>query len=134
MKKSVEVVAAFLVVLTPLLARGHTYAELEDRVIEHELENGMRFLIFERHDAPLVSMVITVKAGAVNEVTNKTGVAHFLEHLAFKGTKTMGTTNYKKEEKALQQLDDAFFAYRAAQIEGALQGPSLRQGHNRALF
>ncbi|MBD3286462.1 insulinase family protein [candidate division WOR-3 bacterium] len=94
-------------------------SEMVNRVVEHELENGMRFLIFERHDAPLVSMVIAVRAGSVNEVTNKTGLAHFLEHLAFKGTETIGTTNYRKERKKLEDLDAAFQAYYNAVESGA---------------
>ncbi|MBD3286460.1 insulinase family protein [candidate division WOR-3 bacterium] len=109
----------FFTLLLPLITGASTYAELEERVVEHELENGMRFLIFERHDAPLVSMVISVKAGAANEVTNKTGVAHFLEHLAFKGTKNLGTTDYDAEKDALAELDKTFEAWFQASQAGA---------------
>lgn len=108
-----------VLILLPVLVIADNWRDLENRVVEHELENGMRFLILERHQSPLVSMVITVKAGSVNEVTNKTGLAHFLEHLAFKGTKTIGTTDYKKEQKALEELDASFQAYHRAVQDGA---------------
>jgi predicted Zn-dependent peptidase len=108
-----------LAVMLPLISAADTYQELEEKVVEHELENGMRFLIVERHDAPLVGMYIAVQTGSVNEVTNKTGLAHFLEHLAFKGTKTIGTSNYKAEQKAMEELDQAFEIYHNAQQTGA---------------
>ncbi len=110
---------AILAGLIPLAGFAGTYTEFQERVVEYQLENGMRFLIFERHEAPLVSMVIMVKVGSVNEVTNKTGLAHFLEHLAFKGTHTIATTNYKAECKALEKLDAAFMAYHRAEREDA---------------
>lgn len=119
MKNLPRILFAILAGSIPIIGVSGTYAEIEARVVEHELANGMRFLIFERHEAPLVSMVIAVKAGAVNEVTNKTGIAHFLEHLAFKGTHTICTKNYKGERKALSELDVAFKAYHKAEQEGA---------------
>ena len=119
MKNLPGIILVMLAGLIPVSAISDTYAELQERVVVHELSNGMRFLIFERHEAPLVSMVIAVRAGAVNEVTNKTGIAHFLEHLAFKGTHTIGTTSYKSERKALDELDEGFEAYHRAEQEGA---------------
>ncbi|MBN2378475.1 insulinase family protein [candidate division WOR-3 bacterium] len=108
-----------LLVLPALVRSADTNVDLKSRVVVHEIENGMRFLIFERHDAPLVSMNILVKAGAANEVTTKTGIAHLLEHLAFKGTQTIGTTDYTSERKALEELDAAFEAYHSALRKGA---------------
>ncbi|TET23961.1 MAG: insulinase family protein [Candidatus Stahlbacteria bacterium] len=119
MKNLPRILFAILAGSIPFMGIADTYTEIEERVVEHELRNGMRFLIFERHEAPLVSMVIAVKAGAVNEVTNKTGIAHFLEHLAFKGTQTIGTKNYRAERKVLKELDAAFKAYHKAEQEGA---------------
>lgn len=119
MKNPAKVISAIFIVFMPLAGIASTYSELEEKVVEHQLDNGMRFLIFERHDTPLISMVTAVKVGSVNEVTNKTGLAHFLEHLAFNGTRTIGTTDYNKERKALRELDAAFEAYRKAEQEGA---------------
>ncbi|MBW4560382.1 MAG: insulinase family protein [Mojavia pulchra JT2-VF2] len=84
-----------------------------DRVIqqltEFRLDNGLKFIVLERHQAPIVSFVTYADVGGVDEPDKKTGVAHFLEHLAFKGTKRIGTTNYIAEKpllERLQQLDN----------------------------
>lgn len=96
-------------IFLPLTA--DTWSDLEARVVEHTLANGMQFLIFERHESSLFSCVMSVEAGSVNEVTNKTGVAHLLEHLAFRGTKSVGTRDYKAEYRATVELDSAYERY-----------------------
>ena len=63
------------------------------RVTEFKLDNGMKFIVMENHDAPVVSFFTYADVGGANEPDGKTGVAHFLEHLAFKGTSKIGTTN-----------------------------------------
>ncbi|MEA3311583.1 MAG: pitrilysin family protein [candidate division WOR-3 bacterium] len=119
MKNLPRILFAILLGSIPLMGIADTYTDLEERVVEHELRNGMRFLILERHNVPLVSMVIVVRVGSANEERNKTGLAHFIEHLMFKGTPTIGTANYKKESKALRELDAAYEAYRKAEQAGA---------------
>ncbi|HEY9752693.1 MAG TPA: pitrilysin family protein [Coleofasciculaceae cyanobacterium] len=76
-----------------------------ERVTEFSLENGMKFLVMERHQAPVVSFVTYTDVGGADEPDGKTGVAHFLEHLAFKGTTQIGTINYQQEKPLLDQLD-----------------------------
>jgi predicted Zn-dependent peptidase len=78
--------------------------ELEKRVQKFTLPNGLTVLLFERHTSPTVSLYIRHRVGAVDEVSGKTGTAHFLEHLMFKGTRTIGTTNYGKEKRILQKI------------------------------
>ncbi len=92
-----------------------------DRVIknltEFKLANGMKFIVLERHQAPVVSFLTYADVGGVDEPDGKTGVAHFLEHLAFKGTPRIGTTNYKAEKPlldALEQLNQQITAAKAA--------------------
>lgn len=75
------------------------------RVTEFRLDNGMKFLILERHQAPVVSFLTYADVGGTDEPDGKTGVAHFLEHLAFKGTTRIGTTNYTAEKPLLDRLD-----------------------------
>ncbi|MDJ0510508.1 MAG: pitrilysin family protein [Crocosphaera sp.] len=79
-----------------------------ERVTEFTLDNGMKFIIMENHDAPVVSFVTYADVGATDEPDGKTGVAHFLEHLAFKGTTQIGTTNYTEEKEVLARLDKVF--------------------------
>lgn len=78
---------------------------LADRVIEHELANGMTLLMVERHQVPVVSINLTFRVGGLDERTGRTGVAHLYEHMAFKGTRTIGTRDYAKEETLLEELD-----------------------------
>jgi predicted Zn-dependent peptidase len=75
------------------------------RITEFKLYNGMKFLVMENHDAPVVSFFTYADVGGANEPDGKTGVAHFLEHLAFKGTTEIGTSNFQAEKPLLNQLD-----------------------------
>ncbi|MGF1536778.1 MAG: M16 family metallopeptidase [Elainellaceae cyanobacterium] len=85
-----------------------------DRITEFTLENGMKFIVFERRDAPVVSFMTYVDVGAAEEEDGETGAAHYLEHLAFKGTSRIGTTNYDAEKRLLSELDQAFEQLKAA--------------------
>ncbi|MBI4217542.1 MAG: insulinase family protein, partial [Elusimicrobia bacterium] len=58
---------------------------LEKRVVEHTLRNGMKALILERRSAPLVSFEMMYRAGGVDEISGRTGLAHLFEHMMFKG-------------------------------------------------
>jgi predicted Zn-dependent peptidase len=73
-------------------------------VIEHKLANGMTILMVERHQTPVVSINITFAVGGINEQVGQTGLAHLYEHMAFKGTRAVGTTNYEKEKPILDEL------------------------------
>lgn len=78
---------------------------LAERVIEHKLANGLTVLLVERHESPVLSINMTFGVGGINEHTGITGVAHLYEHMAFKGTKTLGTKDYAKERPLLAELD-----------------------------
>jgi len=92
--------------------------ELAGAVQEFTLPNGLRFLVVERHDAPIFASATVVDAGSADEMTGKTGIAHMFEHMAFKGTETVGTTDYAKERRALEAVDAAWDAVRAEQSRG----------------
>lgn len=77
---------------------------LAERVIEHRLANGLTILMVERHQTPVVSINITFAVGGINEQFGQTGLAHLYEHMAFKGTRLVGTTNYEKEKPILDEL------------------------------
>jgi predicted Zn-dependent peptidase len=68
------------------------------------MKNGIRVLIMERHISPTVAFYIRIKAGAADEIEGKTGLAHLLEHMMFKGTKTVGAINYAQERKYLTEI------------------------------
>ena len=93
-----------------------------DRVVEDltefKLDNGMKFIVLRRPQAPVVSFVTYADVGGVDEPDGKTGVAHFLEHLAFKGTNKIGTKNYAQEKLLLDKLDKVAAQIQQAQTAG----------------
>jgi predicted Zn-dependent peptidase len=76
---------------------------LADRVVERKLTNGLTILMVERHQTPVVSLNMTFGVGGVNEQVGQTGLAHLYEHMAFKGTRTVGTKDYEKERPILDE-------------------------------
>ena len=92
--------------------------EFEKRVTEFTLSNGFHFILLERHDAPVVSFHSHVNAGAVNDPSGETGIAHMFEHMAFKGTETIGSTNYPLEKKALDEVERVYDRYDAERNKG----------------
>jgi predicted Zn-dependent peptidase len=90
--------------LSPLpLAHAET---LEDKVKEFTLKNGMRFLVVERHEAPVVMCAVAFDVGSANDWPSMSGVSHLLEHMLFKGTRQIGTTNYTKEIPYIRKTDE----------------------------
>ncbi len=85
-----------------------------EKVTEFKLDNGLKFIVLERHEAPVVSFFTYADVGGANEPDGQTGVAHFLEHLAFKGTTRIGTRNYQQEKPLLDRLDELAKQIRAA--------------------
>lgn len=78
---------------------------LESEVERWTLPNGMRVLFVPRRTAPVFAGQIWVRVGGVDEEPGITGIAHFLEHMAFKGTKVIGTKDYSKEKPLLDELE-----------------------------
>jgi predicted Zn-dependent peptidase len=88
------------------------------RITEFKLDNGMKFIVLERNQAPVVSFLTYADVGGANEPEGKTGVAHFLEHLAFKGTTRIGTKDYQAEKPILEQLDTLWQQIQSAKTAG----------------
>lgn len=82
--------------------------KISQQVSEFQLDNGMKFILLENHQSPVISFVTYANVGGVDEPDGQTGVAHFLEHLAFKGSQTIGTSNYQAERPLLEELNKLF--------------------------
>ena len=82
--------------------------KVELNVIERTLKNGMKVLMVERHDNPTVALYLMFKVGGVNDPQGRTGIAHMLEHMMFKGTKIYGTSDYKAEVPIMDKIDSAY--------------------------
>ncbi len=91
------------------------------QITEFYLDNGMHFIVMEQHQAPIISFLTYVDVGGVDEPEGQTGVAHYLEHLAFKGTRRIGTTDYTAEAAQLAKLDQLFDQLQATQEESEQQ-------------
>ena len=105
--------------VAPRSARAQDLAKFEKRMTEFTLDNGLKFLILERHEAPVVSFHTYADVGAVDEVRGITGLAHLFEHMAFKGTRTIGTKDHEAEADAMAEIDEAFLALKAERRKGA---------------
>ncbi len=81
------------------------FSALRSKVKKFKLSNGLRVLFYQRDFAPIFTGQIWVKLGGVDEVPGQTGLAHFLEHMAFKGSDTIGTKSYRKEKPLLNKLE-----------------------------
>jgi predicted Zn-dependent peptidase len=92
---------------------GHAQdiASFEKKITVKKLANGLTVLIMERPEAPVVSFYTHVDAGSAQEVIGITGLAHMFEHMAFKGTDKIGTTNYAAEKAALAKVEETYAAY-----------------------
>ena len=76
-------------------------------VTEVTLENGLRVLVLPRETSPTVAFVMQFKVGGVNEHIGNTGIAHLLEHMLFKGSETIGTTDFDAERSLFVEMDQA---------------------------
>ena len=112
-----------LLLLPALLAgllSGQSLKDFEKKVTEFTLANGIHFIVVERHQAPVVSFHTYVNVGSVDDPGGRTGLAHMFEHMAFKGTQTIGTKNWPEEKKALDAVDAAYTRYDAEKSKGRL--------------
>jgi len=104
--------------LVPPVQGQSLLSQFEEKVTTFTLENGLSFVVVERHDAPVVSFHTYADVGSVNEPAGRTGLAHMFEHMAFKGTTTIGTTNIEKERAALRRQEDSYLKLRRERARG----------------
>lgn len=103
------VIAVFLYLPSSLISQN--LETFEQNVTEFTLDNGLHFIIVERNVAPVAHFFTLVDVGSANEPVGQTGIAHIYEHMVFKGSKTIGTTNYEEEKKYIDQMDEAYTAW-----------------------
>jgi predicted Zn-dependent peptidase len=93
------------------LSFSQDLASFEKRTTVKKLANGLTVIVCERREAPVFSFFTHVDAGSVQDPMGKTGLAHMFEHMAFKGTDTIGTRDYAGEKIALAKVESAYAAY-----------------------
>ncbi len=103
-------------VLAPLPLAAQSLASFESQVTVHRLANGWTFLLVRRPVAPVFSFVTVADVGSAQEVPGIFGLAHMFEHMAFKGTQNIGTTDWPVEQKALAAVEVAYQAWSAERL------------------
>jgi predicted Zn-dependent peptidase len=94
-------------------ALSQDLASFEKRITVEKIANGLTVIVCERPEAPVFAFFTHVDAGSVQDPMGKTGLAHMFEHMAFKGTDTIGTRDAAGEKVALEKVEEAYAAYLA---------------------
>ncbi len=89
-------------------AAEEEFADIQNKITSFKLDNGLTIILYSRGAAPVISCVTYVKTGSVDEHVGITGIAHQLEHLAFKGTPYVGTKNFALEQTAVAEIDKLY--------------------------
>ncbi|NDV68237.1 pitrilysin family protein [Dysgonomonas sp. 25] len=117
MKKNLIIALLFTVSVLFMVSCGDKYKyesvpndPLNTRI--YTLDNGMKVYLSVNKDKPRIQTYIGVRVGGKNDPSETTGLAHYLEHLLFKGTKHFGTTDYAAEEPFLNQIEALYETYR----------------------
>lgn len=96
-------------------ANGYSYESVDGDPTEtriYTLRNGMKVYLSVYRDKPQIFTLIPVRAGSKNDPHDNTGLAHYLEHMVFKGTSRIGTKDFKKEKVLLDSIERMFNRYR----------------------
>jgi predicted Zn-dependent peptidase len=85
----------------------------KNKVRIYTLKNGLKVFLAQNFDAPRIQTYIPVRTGSNNDPSDNTGLAHYLEHMMFKGTSKIGTQNWQKEKELLDQISDLYEQHKA---------------------
>lgn len=99
---------AFLLISMAALSAAAEFDSIKSTISEFTLDNGLKFILIEDHSVPVASFVTYANVGSSDEMIGIYGISHFLEHLAFKGTSVIGTTDFAREEKLFKKMDLIF--------------------------
>jgi len=112
MSRALKSFGFVFIIFIATIASAQDLASFEKHVLVKKLPNGLTAIVCQRPDsAPVFSFNTNVDAGSVQDPMGKTGLAHMFEHMAFKGTDTIGTKNYPAEKIALAKVEKAYGAY-----------------------
>ncbi|WP_228414721.1 M16 family metallopeptidase [Chryseobacterium sp. G0201] len=92
-----------------------TIPQDENKVRIYTLKNGLKVFLAQNFDAPRIQTYIPVRTGSNNDPADNTGLAHYLEHMMFKGTSRLGTQNWEREKVLLDQISDLYEQHKAEQ-------------------
>ena len=96
--------------------KGYTYEMVENdpsKTRIYTLDNGLKIYLAQIKDEPRIQTHIAVKTGSNNDPEDNTGLAHYLEHMVFKGTSKIGTQDWNKEKVLIKQISDLYEQHKA---------------------
>jgi len=105
--------------------------EMASKVRTYTLSNGLKVIFYKRGDAPIFSGALVVKVGGSDESIGQTGISHLFEHMAFKGSRTIGTKDYAAEKRLLDRLEEISAESKSAQDLSADQKKEWDDIHKR---
>ena len=109
------VAMAVMSVFVASCGNGKDYETVEGDLLNariYTLDNGLKVYLSVNEEKPRIQTYIAVRTGSRNDPAETTGLAHYLEHIMFKGTKTFGTCDYEKEKPLLDDIERRFEEYR----------------------
>lgn len=101
----------FCVGAVPAAVAETTARDEESRVTRHVLDNGLEIIVIPDHRAPVVTHMLWYKTGSADETPGKSGIAHFFEHLMFKGTTNHGPGEFSRRVAEIGGQENAFTSY-----------------------
>ena len=104
--------AAALMVAMPSCKRYETVPGDALQTTIYTLDNGMKIFMSVNKEQPRIQTYMAVKVGSKNDPSETTGLAHYFEHLMFKGTEHFGTVDYEAEKPMLDEIEQLFEVYR----------------------
>jgi len=107
----------FLACTGNICGAGESASDINLDVKEFTLGNGMLFLVVERPTMPQIACRLAIRAGSALEEAGKTGIAHMLEHMMFKGTKNFGTLDVKKDQELQERIETAYQVAREEELK-----------------
>ena len=123
MKRRITAVALCAIAFISI-AKAQDLASFEKRTTVKVLPNGLTLIVCERPEAPVFSFYTLVDAGSADDPQGASGIAHMFEHMAFKGSTEIGTTDYPAEKIALAKVEVAYEAFDAEYRKRVGQDPA----------
>jgi predicted Zn-dependent peptidase len=123
-----KILLTTMLVILPYTLQAET-GDIQLDVKTHTFSSGLQLLVVERHLSPTVSTIVRFKVGSADEKPGITGTAHLLEHMLFKGTEKIGTTDYKAEVPLMEQIDELAHELEQAVLE--TRDPLYRGGNEK---
>ena len=117
MKKSIFIlfVALFATIMSLFAQKQYPYETVPNDPLNariYKLDNGLTVFLTQYQEAPRIQTYIAVKVGSKNDPAETTGLAHYFEHLMFKGTPDFGTTDWETEKVMIAKIEELFEKYR----------------------